>query len=592
MRRILASIAVGALTCGICISQQIGDIDTVGTTWYDLQHNGTCGRMICLDSQCRIHVVWTNGDNIGTRHVYYNAWDPQLGWIWGNVGIPAESTQRGGYTCLAMDSDDNTYIALHVITLATAPDAAAACITRSNLYLCPFVYAPYRLELIWPQIAVDINDRIHMINTKNPTGGTGYPQLMFYVGGQYNEGLLEIAWDDSQRVIDNVRTLSADITASRHTDRVAFTYCNMRTHNPETEYNNDIRLIVSEDGINWDFNDYINVTQFIPPDLSLLPDTTAANKDTFRTYTDASVLFDIADNIHVAFTTPFFDSIRGIISINNSLIWHWCDATGYYSLVADGWLEPFPYVCGAWQRFVQRPCIAEDESTGDLFIVYQQYDTSDIAANGYPQADIMISRSIDGGIRWSIGTNISNTHSPGAEAGYCMHEREITCNETIVNDTLCIFYILDKDAGSVIQSEGAWTLNYAICQRVPISEIPTIPLMPRYPMHVDSTGFPPESPVIDIDHQSAIPKSFQLCQNFPNPFNPTTNISFTICHRDHIKLTIYNITGQKITTLVNGSLNPGSYTVNFDANALASGIYFYKLSSSTEVKTRKMLLIK
>lgn len=88
------------------------------------------------------------------------------------------------------------------------------------------------------------------------------------------------------------------------------------------------------------------------------------------------------------------------------------------------------------------------------------------------------------------------------------------------------------------------------------------------------------------------PNQFSLDQNFPNPFNPTTNISFTIPQSSDVKLEVFNALGQKVATLVNGSRNAGSHTVTFDASRFASGVYLYRLTSGTNVQINKMLLLK
>jgi len=581
--------------------QHIGDVDTVGNTWYDNQHNGSCGRMIRVDSQGRPHVAWMNGlDNQGAnRHVYYNVRNIQSGWAFGDSGTAVESTERGGYTTLAIDYEDNPYIAFHVITQPAGFTAHAAVATiplsagQFVFWECPYVYqGSNALEIIWPKIAIDRQNRIHLINTDNPF--YTWRNRIYYCRGVYNPVTVEIEYTD-QQFVEIVETISADIAASRISDRVAFVYSGLRTDvfSDTNQFNNDVRLVVSEDGLNWDFNDYLNVTDFIYPDTSLFPDTTAALGDTLRTYVDACVFFDDEDNIHIAFTTPYYDAIRRLISVNSSLIWHWCDATGFFSLVADGWFgDDIVEACGAWQRFVQRPCIAEDESTGDLFITYQQFDTSDVAENGYPQGEAYISRSTDNGVHWSVGTNVTNTHAPGAAAGACIHEREITCNMTVVSDTLHLFYILDKDAGSIANNEGGWTLNPAICQYIPIDQIPATPLMPRYPLHVDSTGLPPESPVFDLSRQDEIPENFQLHQNYPNPFNPTTTIAFDLDRPEMITLKVYNVLGREVGTLVDGHIQAGTYRVAFDGSDLASGVYFYRLTSATQTLTRKMVMLR
>ena len=580
----------------------VGEVDTVGTTWYDSQHSGSCGRMIRVDSQGLVHVVWMNGLDYGAveRHVYYNVGNNQSGWTYGNSGTAVDFTVRSGYTTLAIDSEDNPFVAFHVMTPSSYYDHHAAVATipspfsQFSFWECPYVYqGGYVLEIIWPKIAIDRHDRIHLINTENPSYSPF--QRIYYCRGEFDTTNVEIDFID-QQAIDFIQTMSADITANRYSDRVAFVYSGIRPAFDTTMFNNDIRLVISEDGLNWDFSDYINVTDFIPPDPSLLPDTTAANKDTLRAYTDASVMFDADDNVHVAFTTPYYDAIRGLVSWSNSLIWHWCDATGYFSLVADGWFDEISYIselaCGAWQRYVQRPCLAMDENTGDLFIVYQKYDTSDVAENGYPQGEIMISRSTNNGISWSVGTNVSNTHAPGATAWNCLHEREITCNETVEDGALHLLYVMDNDAGSIPQNEGLWTLSAVQYQRVPINEIPTVPLMPRYPMHVDSTGFPPESLSVDISYHGEVPGNFHLYQNYPNPFNSSTMIKFDVYRMGQVSIKMYDILGREVATLVHGRLQAGSYSVVFDGDEFASGIYFCQLRSESEVVTRKMVLVK
>jgi hypothetical protein len=93
------------------------------------------------------------------------------------------------------------------------------------------------------------------------------------------------------------------------------------------------------------------------------------------------------------------------------------------------------------------------------------------------------------------------------------------------------------------------------------------------------------------------PKNFSLFQNYPNPFNPSTKIKFDLKENgrlkmEDVKLTIYDILGREVQTLVNEQLQPGTYEVTFDESNLPSGIYFYQLKAGDYIETRKMLLIK
>jgi hypothetical protein len=104
--------------------------------------------------------------------------------------------------------------------------------------------------------------------------------------------------------------------------------------------------------------------------------------------------------------------------------------------------------------------------------------------------------------------------------------------------------------------------------------------------------------LVSVDDQQSVPVAFALNQNYPNPFNPSTQISFDIPEASElVSLSVYNILGQNINTLVSGSMNAGRYTQEWDAtdelgSPVASGIYFYELRSSNFVSRKKMLLIR
>ena len=81
-------------------------------------------------------------------------------------------------------------------------------------------------------------------------------------------------------------------------------------------------------------------------------------------------------------------------------------------------------------------------------------------------------------------------------------------------------------------------------------------------------------------------------QNYPNPFNPNTRIEFALPKTTFVKIEIYSSVGQKVAELANNNYPAGSHAIEFNANLLATGVYFYKLTTPDFEKTRKMLLIK
>ncbi len=101
------------------------------------------------------------------------------------------------------------------------------------------------------------------------------------------------------------------------------------------------------------------------------------------------------------------------------------------------------------------------------------------------------------------------------------------------------------------------------------------------------------SAVTGVNHDgNIIPAKYELKQNYPNPFNPQTKIEFNISANSFVSLKIYDIMGREIKSLVSGNYNAGSYSVDFNAANLASGIYFYKLEAGNFSEVKKMNLIK
>ena len=91
---------------------------------------------------------------------------------------------------------------------------------------------------------------------------------------------------------------------------------------------------------------------------------------------------------------------------------------------------------------------------------------------------------------------------------------------------------------------------------------------------------------------SGLVNDFRLEQNFPNPFNPSTTIRFTIPTSGNVKLSVTNILGQEVAVLSTGFKNAGSYDVNFDASQIASGLYIYKIEADGIIISKKMTLLK
>ena len=134
-------------------------------------------------------------------------------------------------------------------------------------------------------------------------------------------------------------------------------------------------------------------------------------------------------------------------------------------------------------------------------------------------------------------------------------------------------------------------------------QVDTLAYLTKYFWHVramntgDSSAYSAEasfttSPVSGVQQSPEIPRVYALSQNYPNPFNPSTVISYSIPQSGLVKLSVYNLLGQKVATLVDKVQYAGIYQVSLNASRLASGIYIYRIESGKFSQVKKMMLLK
>jgi hypothetical protein len=99
-------------------------------------------------------------------------------------------------------------------------------------------------------------------------------------------------------------------------------------------------------------------------------------------------------------------------------------------------------------------------------------------------------------------------------------------------------------------------------------------------------------PLGDVRDESGVTKNFELSQNFPNPFNPSTVIRFQLPTAATVSLKIFDVLGREIQTLIEQKLMAGNYSASWDGKRFASGVYFCRLQAGDFVQTKKLLLLK
>jgi hypothetical protein len=234
--------------------------------------------------------------------------------------------------------------------------------------------------------------------------------------------------------------------------------------------------------------------------------------------------------------------------------------------------------------------------------------------------DVMLVKSTNGGLNWSNPIRVNND-APGKEqfftwmtidqtTGYLYFIFYDRRNYTPPDLSTDVYMARSTDGGStftnILVSATPFIPNYQVFfgdyigitaangrvrpfwTRLHSGQLSVWTAIIEFPVKVENVN-------------NQMPDKFHLAQNFPNPFNPSTKIKFEIPFSllsergdkgGFVTMKIYNALGKEITTLVNEQLSPGTYEIQWNADNMPSGIYFYRLTAGTFTDTKKMILVK
>lgn len=149
-----------------------------------------------------------------------------------------------------------------------------------------------------------------------------------------------------------------------------------------------------------------------------------------------------------------------------------------------------------------------------------------------------------------------------------------------------VVFVTPGNPGQVIGKTG-----YAIYAHTPRFGFKTCPTVQFHELWMRPFTF--STSTTDIQAPAGSPLlSFDIEQNYPNPFNPSTTIQFSIASRQRTAVTVFDVLGREVTTLVNEVKEPGTYTVQFDGSNLASGVYFCRLQAGSFAASKRLVLLK
>jgi hypothetical protein len=547
--------------------QQLGD--TIGYTYYDLQVSCAPGMRLAVDDSGYVHVNWMKMNS--AHSLRYCGWNVRFDTgVW--YGETQASPSWSGYVRIDLTNDNRTVITYHYndgsnyFSWIDIDDGQCWGCFGNNMgnNNCGAE------QHIWPVIAVK-DSNITMVTGDNVPAGDANLH-------KYHSTDLGQTWA-YQAAYDSCCCLSQFLRASENSSKVVYVW----TQSIAMEFTGqlisqtscDIKYELSTDGgVAW--NAPVNITNYQPPGTMVNGDTTPV------AYCDPCAVFDQNDNLHLAWGVNLvWVHNDTIYYYDRAKIMHWDEISGnittvsspsiYYSEPDGWWLDTQPHYAtgasGGWRMACDKPQLIVDEGNGDLYCVWHgNDDTTDVGASGFFNHELYGAKSVDNGATWTDYVNLTNTRAPGAGAGACMDEDYMTANPQVVNDSIWLTYIEDKDAGSAPNAEGTYTEN-------PVR----VWIFPKRDIGLQ-------------EHRTDLPATAMLSIT-PNPVTRMTTLHYTLASSSHMNLDLYDAAGRLIEQLIDDYNRKGTYALTINTNDLANGTYFVLMETPEEHCTGTLVVV-
>lgn len=516
----------------------VGEIDTVGSSTYDLQWNAAAVRRIAFDPDLgKVHLIWTwsdVADPFPDRQVYYNCYIPGTGWVFGqgmDGGTPCQTAERSGFGTIDLLSDGRAVVALHRVD--PAADPADIPITTVGVDLFPgagiFTFVDLSPEeIIWPRVSVTAND---LISLSASHSGAGIDELhraySTDMGASWTDLLLSAA---SPGLGNN--NFASDIS-----DKVCMVWPMHALAEPM--FNTHLYYVESVDG-GQTWGRERNITEHIP-----LP----AVGDWYEWYMTrncfgGSGIYDNLDNLHYVFAASFGTRTGPgyFFPFLPNPLWHYSPGTGVsvVTYLSPGVLPDMPALNRyGFSYLADRPSLGQD-GLGYLYCVWREFSFAlwDVAT-GFPLGEIYAARSMDGGLTW--GPKVNLTMTPTLNEVYPSLAK-------FVNDTLHIIYQRDYGVGLYVHAEGPRTDNPIIYHNVPVIpgdiEVVSIDAPPHWGLDTTSYIGQTYTPKVTYHNKGAETITFQARFEIESPsfFMVLNDNQDTILQREGLYYDIVEVT--------------------------------------------------
>ena len=598
MSRFIALIIIVTISFAKILSAQeveLGEAYVIGTTWFFSQANTTVSKMIALDDVGGVHFTYTFGSDAlnSNRHISYNFVSEDAEDIGADLEeneSQVDNAQRAGYSSIDLIGAGDEQLA--VCFYHGFGQAEMAIDFRHGLgaFTQTLFNAPGQTIPLSVKGTIDVNGFAHLVSGTHDMAGNDptFPLVIWHAepGGDFE-------WDVSEpQIIERTTGLSHHIISARESDQVALLWVHNIAGAPAPEdwegedaygMHNDLYLIESADGQEWDYDRPISITRTILPDFE-----EESAGDTLRPFNNVDAIY-AEDVLHAVFSTRGFwmnpqDNGEGLVedfTTRKSFIWHWDSDSDSLTLVANGWYENEGDP-GNMHSNVSRPSIGMDEE-GNMYCLFRRVMEVERNDMDYCYGELMLSTSSDQGITWSEPILLTGTLSNDDEEDDFVDENHPSLAER-VDENLHISYLLSTESPQMDQA------GQMIYQRVAVADLPD-----AEDLELPIEGFQYHLGRVPIEvkpHTDIIPVEHGIDMAYPNPFNSTTRVVYSLSKPSQVDLAVFDINGNRVSTLFSGERNAGSWEAIWNAESAVSGVYLLRFSAGAYNGTVKLLLIR
>lgn len=508
--------------------------DSIMYTTYDYGTNGSVNRNIVNYGNGILSFARMMAQGSGTTPTDRGSWynfTTNGGRTWQHSWGRVETAYRGWSNIDQIQDFGGLEVIVSHIAAAQPLEINVDADRGSNSWLSS--QTPGGSKCLWPRMGIGSGATFHIIHAdSNPPTRLGYSRTT-------DAGA---SWDrNGVNIFPSNAGIQADAyAAAARGNTVAFVVVGQ---------GNDVVLLRStNNGDTWTTTTIYQVTN-PPPAPEPQPDRSC------------DVLIDGSGVIHVVWSN--YLNIGGTLFLSvDAPIMYWNSASSVVRNIAlpvqDTTIATYTNRFG---NFATQPDLGANATGSAIYCTYTSMISERDGAN-LNYSHIYALKSTNGGTTWGAAVDIT----PGS--GFDAVFQTIP---DLVEDTLYVAYFADRMAGGYVRGNHSQSQVAVMWLRVPVSSLP------------GPTG---------VQELGGVPTKYGLEQNYPNPFNPSTNVRFELPRSGFVSLSVFNLLGQEVASLVNEVKQAGRYEATWDAHGLPSGVYLYRFSAADYTETRKMVLLK